>query len=145
VEPNRSRLEAGQQLRVAREVEAVLPLHVSGVFEDLVRESVPRHPWLGRSWGPAASWWGPGLDREPLEVDVVAASEDGRELLVGEVKWQDPLDWRRAAAALRAKAERLPFAGGRRLHLAIWSKRRPAIRDGGIACFTPRQVIAALR
>jgi uncharacterized protein len=145
VEPNRSRLEAGLAAQVAREVERSLPLHVSSVWEDLVRDAVPRAVWSGRRWGEAAPWWGPGLDRGPLELDVVAQSLDGTELLVGEVKWQDKLDVPRELSALRQKAARLPLTSGRTVRLALWSKHVPPRVHGDVACYGPKQVLAALR
>jgi AAA+ ATPase superfamily predicted ATPase len=62
VEPNRSRLEAGLVTGVGLEVTAALPLHVSSVWEDLLRESVPRAHSSGgpgdrrrRGGGPAST------------------------------------------------------------------------------------------
>ncbi len=69
MEPNRSRLEAGQAAAVA--AEASLPLHVSGVWKDLVR--------------------------------------------------------------------------GRTVRLAIWAKRKPRGLPRGVSCFTPEDVLGALR
>jgi AAA+ ATPase superfamily predicted ATPase len=145
VEPNRSRLEAGLLPVVAREVEAALNQHVAGVWEDLARDSVPAGRWLGHDWNPASSWWGPGLDRRPLEVDVVAESADGSALLLGEAKWQERVDWPREVATLRAKAARLPIAAGRRVHLALWTRRAPRTRPADVECFTPRDVMRVLR
>jgi hypothetical protein len=145
VEPNRSRLEAGQAAAVAAEVEASLPLHVSGVWEDLARESVLRGEWHSLRWRSVGTWWGAGADRRPLEVDVVAESASGEELLVGEVKWQDRLDGPREAAALREKAARLPLVRGRTVRLAIWAKRKPRGLPRGVSCFTPEDVLGALR
>ena len=145
VEPNRSRLEAGLAARVARELKRTLPLHVSSVFEDLVRESVPHASYLGRPWGPAASWWGPALDGKPLELDVIASSSGGSELLVGEAKWAEQTDWARETASLRSKAARLPLAQGRSVRLALWTKRSPGGRSADVACFGPRDVMEALR
>jgi AAA+ ATPase superfamily predicted ATPase len=145
VEPNRSRLEAGLSATVAEEVSAAFALHVSSAWEDLARESVLRLSCLGNSWGSVGSWWGPGLDRRALEVDVVAQTVDKKDLLVGEAKWQDRLDWPREAASLRNKAARLPLAQGRTVHLAIWAKRPPRRVPPGIACFTPGDVLGALR
>jgi hypothetical protein len=143
VEPNRSRLEAGLASTVASDVEAALPQFVSAVWEDLVRESVPRAGYLGRSWSPAAAWWGPGTNRAPLEIDIVAES-DG-DLLVGEVKWQEAPDWPREAAELRRKAENLPLARGKRVRLALWAKKAPQRKIPGVSCYTPKHVLAALR
>jgi AAA+ ATPase superfamily predicted ATPase len=145
VEPNRSRLEAGQAAAVAAEVEASLPLHVSSVWEDLVRQSVLRGEWHSARWRSVGTWWGAGADRRPLEVDVVAESASGEELLVGEVKWQDRLDGPREAAALREKAARLPLVRGRRVRLAIWARRKPRGLPRGVSCFTPEDVLGALR
>jgi AAA+ ATPase superfamily predicted ATPase len=145
VEPNHSRLEAGLAEELASEVAQGLSLHVSSIWEDLVREAVPRATFCGQRWGGASSWWGTGRDRVPLEVDVVAESANGAELLVGEVKWQDAVDWPREVAALRRKAERLPLAEGRTVRLAIWSKRAAPRPIRGVACLTPRHVLAALR
>lgn len=145
VEPNRSRLEARLITDVAREIARDLPRHVAGVWEDLVRESVPRARYLGHDWSPARSWWGPGRDRTPLEVDVVAETADRRRLLVGEVKWSERVDPVRELAALRRKAANLPLAEGREVHLAVWVRRASRRSGRAPGCFTPRDVLRALR
>lgn len=123
VEPYRSRLEARQSAEVAGEVAQRLPEYVAGVFEDLVRESVPRARYAGRTWGSAARWWGPGFDRSPMEIDVLAESTDGSVLLAGEVKWSRRVDWRREEIVLRRKVANLPLARGREVVLALWAPR----------------------
>jgi DNA-binding transcriptional ArsR family regulator len=145
VEPNRSRLAARLVADVERDVARSLPQHVASVWEDLVRESVPHARYLGIGWGPAASWWGPGRDRTPLEVDVVAESLDARHLLVGEASWADRVDWARELATLERKARNLPFAGGRQLRLALWARSAPRGVGPKSGCFTPREVLRALR
>ena len=69
----------------------------------------------GETWGPPSRWWGTGVDRRPLEVDLVAESAGGDRLLVDEVKWASPRDGRRLQHELTNKAARLPFVGGREL------------------------------
>jgi AAA+ ATPase superfamily predicted ATPase len=144
VEPNRSRLGAGQVAEVVREVGRKLHTHVATVFEDVVRQSVPRARWGNQTWRPAASWWGPGLDRLPMEIDVVAESEDGSALLLGEVKWSRRIDWKREEATLRRKAENLPLARGRHLRFAVWAPSAPPSR-GELLRFGARRVLDALR
>lgn len=124
VEPNRSKLEAGQIAQTLECVEASFPQHVAGVWEDLARDSVARVARDGHAWGPAKRWWGPGLDRRPLEVDVVAESADGKALLVGEVKWGDDTNVPGVLAELESKCERLPIVGGRDVEIAVWVKKR---------------------
>jgi AAA+ ATPase superfamily predicted ATPase len=145
VEPNRSRLAAGLSARVVREVERELHTHVATVFEDMVRDSVPRGRYGSQAWGPAASWWGPGLDRSPMEIDAVAESEDGSTLLVGEVKWSRRVDWRREEAALQRKARNLPLACGREVRLALWAPSAAPCPRGEVLRFGAQHVLAALR
>jgi uncharacterized protein len=144
VQPDRSRLEARQIAAVERDIAARFPHHAGEVWEELARESVPVLDCFGRTWGPAGRWWGPGLDRQPLEIDLVAESQVGDALLVGEVKWALPDDPARLLQELERKVERLPFVEGREIFLALWLKapvRGPVSRQ----VMTPRQVLAGLR
>jgi len=141
VEPNRSRVESGQGPAVTREIQTHVARHVSGVWEDLVRASVPRQPYFDRTWGEARSWWGPGADRSPVEIDVVAESTDGTALLIGEVEWGASADPRRLHAELAEKAANLPFSRGRQAVLGIWT---PAGR-GRRGHYGPADVPSALR
>jgi AAA+ ATPase superfamily predicted ATPase len=141
VEPNRSRLEARQGSAVLREVQRQWPAHVAGVWEDLVRASIPRTRYFNRSWGAARSWWGPGMDRAAVEVDVVAESTDGAILLVGEVEWSPSGDPRHLRAELQQKIARLPFAHGREVLAGLWTPGG-AGRGGH---FGPRDILRALR
>jgi hypothetical protein len=144
VEPERSRLQAGRVEAVMNEVRRRLPhLHASA-WEELARASVTRREWLGRGWGAARRWWGGGRDRKPLEIDLVAESDDGAHLLVGEVKWSSGLDARSLLDELARKADNAPFVGGRQVHLALWLKTRPGRPRGGTV-FCPIDVMRALR
>jgi AAA+ ATPase superfamily predicted ATPase len=104
-----------------------LPRLLSETWEDLCRRAVPR---LGSAvggdrinWGPARRYWrGSGS-----EWDVVALSEDGRRLLVGEVRWHH----------LPVAAEALE-----RIHRELVAKGRPPVGSGHEdvvhAVFVPR-------
>jgi AAA+ ATPase superfamily predicted ATPase len=142
VEINRSRLGAGQIAAVETEIGQRLGHHIGEIWEELARASVPLLPLEGKTWGPAGRWWGPGLDRKPLEIDLVADSQDDNSLLVGEVKWAAPNDAPRLLAELETKAQRLPLAAGRTVVPALWLKA-PAKAPGPIV--TPRQVLDVLR
>ena len=99
----------------------------------MVRMAIPHLELFGKHWGAAQPWWGPGKQRVPLELDVVAESLDGSSLLIGSVKWRS-----RAAAweELRAQTELFPEARGRQIQLCLFSK------TGEIG---PAQVLEALR
>jgi len=142
VQPHRSRLEARQIAGVETEISSRFGHHVGEVWEELARAGVPRQELFGRTWGPAGRWWGSGLDRRPLEVDLVAESAEKDAVLVGEVKWASPRDVGRLLKELGRKAERLPFVNGREVVLALWLR---ASIPGEGRVMTPRGVLDLLR
>jgi len=163
VEPHRSRLAAAPIAPVAKAIARAFPGHVASVWEDLARASVARMTCFGRSWKPAARWWGPGLDRRPMEIDLVAESEDGRALLLGKARWASAAEAARLLAELRRKVADFPLAGDREIFLGLWLKSAPkagvlpgarktraaragaAETAGAVRVFTPEQVMRALR
>lgn len=142
VEPNRSRLESGQLDAVASDVEARWPEHVGEAWKDLARKSVARLERFGHRWRPAARWWGAGLDRRPLEIDLVAESEDDPGLvLCGEVKRSGGArDVARVLRELEDKAARCPDLLGRSIRCAVWVLR-PASRPRREEILTARDVV----
>jgi hypothetical protein len=144
VDINRSRLGAGQMTAVEEEIGERLGHHVAEIWEELARTSAPLLRLGGKTWGPAGRWWGPGLDRRPLEIDLVAESSDGKSLLIGEVKWAVPRDAERLLAELEDKARRLPIAAGREIVPALWLKA-PITGPAADRIVTPRQVLDVVR
>jgi hypothetical protein len=143
VDPERSRLAARQVKAVAADITRVLGQHVTGVWEDLARASAARLPAFGHQWRPAVRWWGRGLDRQPMEIDVVVESDDRKAILLGEASWTGGDTSASLAAELRRKAGVFPLTGGRKIHLALWLAHPARIR--GVHTFTPRDVLRALR
>jgi len=112
VEPNRSRLEAGVVADVAAQIRQSFLRHAATVWEEQARRAFARMHVAEMSWLPAGRWWGPGTDRQPLEVDVVAESTDRRTLFVGEAKLRlQPAEAPRVQQELQDKVRRLPFSG----------------------------------
>ncbi|MBN1337365.1 MAG: ATP-binding protein [Deltaproteobacteria bacterium] len=114
VDPARSRLAAGQVEGVLAEVRAHWPTFLGGAWEALARDAVARRALVGESWLPAGRWWGAGLDRKPLELDLVArhATDPGR-VLVGEAKVHaTPAEVPRLLADLADRAARCPALRG---------------------------------
>ncbi len=144
VEIDRSRLGAGQLNAVAADIEKSLPHHIGGIWEELARASVPHLNLGGKTWGPASRWWGAGLDKKPLEVDLLAYSSDDKSVLVGEVKWSAVRDVGRLIAEVEEKARRLPEVSGREVVAALWLKAGG--QDVGIErVVKPRLVLEVLR
>ena len=143
VEPHRSLLEARRIDAVARAVALEFPRHVASVWEDLARDSVAWLGCFGRRWRPASRWWGPGVDRSPMKIDVVAESEDGEALLLGEAKWSNEAISPTVAQQLERKAAKFPLVRGRKTYLAVWCPR-PSARLRGVATIGPDQVLRVL-
>ncbi len=82
-------------------------------WEELVRATLARQSLPGEKtrWGKVSRWWGSGLNRMPMELDVVAESADRSTLLVGECKLAlTASEARRVRNELEVKAGLLPFA-----------------------------------
>lgn len=125
VEPNRSMLEAGLVGSVADGVLKSWPQYLGNAWEELSRQSVPWLTTYGRTWKPAARWWGQGLDGNNLELDIVAASlENESEILVGEAKNQcTPDEVPRLLEGLKLKASRCPILKGKNISCALWIRK----------------------
>jgi uncharacterized protein len=143
--PCQSLLELGQTQSVLAMVKEDFPSHCAGIWEELVRRSIPFSSFAGTRWKTAARWWGQDVSRQPVEVDVVAESLDGKTLLIGEVKWHaGKSDLQQAARRLRALCESLPFVNKRRVVLGIWTSEKMMPCDD-VLVFTPEDVLAVLR
>jgi hypothetical protein len=102
-------------------------------------------PIAGKQWKPGQRWWGPGLDGERMEVDLVAESLDGESLLLGEAKWASNINIEAARARLRHCAANFPQVKGRELVLSYWLKERKGRKSASHIELQPREVLSALR
>ena len=109
--------------------------YLGGVWERLVRETLSEKPLPGDAmrFVKCARWWGAGLDRKPMELDVVAESPDGKTLLVGEAKLSlSRIEAGHAIRELEAKARKLPFADKyKRIEARLFVARNPP--DGAVS------------
>ena len=87
-------------------------VYLGQAWEDMVRMTLMRKPVPGGRgrWRKVSRWWGSGLNRQPMEIDVLAESIDGKTLLAGEVKLSlTRREAEHALAELNAKVRQLPF------------------------------------
>lgn len=145
IDPRRSVIDARQASAVEQDYKTFLPGHLAEVWEDLARASAARIKIAGEEWRPASRWWGPGLDRQAMELDIVAESVDGSALLVGEAKLRIGIrDWASVAAGLKSRIERFSLEEKRRVVPCVWyagGSRPPA----GITAVNACQAIESLR
>lgn len=144
LQPNKSQLEVGAVRAVAAKVSKQFSLHVSAVWEELARASVPLSGIGGYEWGQARRWWGTGNDGRPMEVHVVGESVDGRAVLVGEAKWNNAAaDPGLARDRLLSMARNSAWACGREVVPVLWVKR--GRQHAGVHIQTPDAVLDCLK
>ena len=88
-------------------------VYLGQVWEEMVRETLMRKPLPGVQgrWRKVSRWWGSGLNRQPMEIDVLAESVDGKTLLAGEAKLSlTKREAEHVQGELDAKVRQLPFA-----------------------------------
>jgi len=143
VQPNASRLESGAVDEVMRGLRSELDQHVAEVWEQLARERLPRLRIAGKRFEPGARWWGGGLDRKPIELDVVAnAVDDPNVVLVGEAKLRcSARDIDRLLADLARRAAQCPALEGKTIHPVVFAANAERHRS----VVTAEQLIAASR
>lgn len=145
VVPNKSRLEFGLIEQVWNEINGKFNQYVSEQWEELCRNAVPRLKIDGKTFNPAQRWWGRGIDRKPMELDVVAESTDKSVLLVGEAKWMNKVSVRKIGNELKAKTENAPFIQNRKLIHVLFLKQKPRKISDDMIVITPAEIIAVLK
>ena len=119
--------------------------HLAACWEQLARLSVPRMTFAGQSWGTASAWWNrAGGD---IEIDVLALSVDGQEILAGECKWlerKQSLDLSAIDRRLRDRVTAMPLADGKSVVTACWLGGEARTTGKIDAIFRPEQVLDTL-
>lgn len=102
--PNRSRPDFLDDEIEIEEFSRKFNVFLGYAWERLVRSR------LAKKWRGVSRWWGTGMNRQKIEIDVVGESFDGKVLLVGEAKLSaSERDVERIKKELSEKAEVLPF------------------------------------
>ncbi len=140
--PNASLIGEGRAELVYGEIVGALPGFIGPQWESLCRSAVARGS-LGEQFGACERWWGRTADGKQVEVDGVARSRDGTELLLLECTWSDLGDGQRLHARLRELAPTLPFYRGEQVRTAV-AARSLATESAGTHLL-PKDILEALR
>jgi len=141
VVPNRSLIELGRTDAVMEEVAGRFNSYVSWHWENLCRKAISGQVLMGRRYGMASRWWGNISRDEPLEIDVIAESTDGKSLLIGECKWTDNQDTGLLFKQLTEKAKKLPFVANKEIVPVLFLKNNQKSEEN---ILLPAQVIEML-
>jgi AAA+ ATPase superfamily predicted ATPase len=120
--PHLSSLELGNTAPVYEIFKQKHDNFVSAEWENICRRSIPLKPVNGIMFNSAKRWWGNNLNKEVMEMDVIANSIDGKYLLVGECKWSVVPNIPGLIETLERKAALLPFAQGKKIIPALFLK-----------------------
>lgn len=142
--PEKSRIDLGLGSQVLRKIKKNLDSFVATTWEEMCRKSVP-YIFKDQEFKPACRWWGSGLDRNPLEIDVIAESADKKALLAGESKWVEKADAEEEFGTLMKKVNNLPFAKGKKILPVLFLKFKPVVSPSGVTIFDPADVIGSFR
>lgn len=145
VVPNKSRLEFGLKEQVWQEINGKFNQYISEIWEDLCRNAVPGLKIEGKTFSPAQRWWGTGIDKKPMEIDVVAESTDKSTFLFGEAKWIDNISSERITNELKAKTKNVPFIQNQKIIHVLFLKQMPDKISKEVIIISPADVIAALK
>jgi uncharacterized protein len=140
--PNKSRLEFGLVDQVWEEISGQYDQYLSGLWEELCRRVIPFLLFKGKRFKPAARWWGTGMDGKPMEVDLVAESNDKSTILLGEIKWQTKTSIAALQRELEEKSTKFPLAQNRNIIRALFLKK-PGKHVAGesMHIISPEQVV----
>ncbi len=96
--PYQSFLELEQTEWVMDKIKTEFSQYVSLIFENICRSMIP--VWFGATYNLMGSHW-----ETNIEIDIVATSEDGKDILYGECKWQEQPTGREVYDALVTKSK----------------------------------------
>jgi AAA+ ATPase superfamily predicted ATPase len=144
VDPNRSLLEAGQ---FDVQTDVAWRAHLSEIWEEIVRASIPQVSIDAMRWQAAQPWWGRATPDRDAEIDVVAAHrEDRSRLLVGEIKLSlDAADVPRLLHDLEQKARSCDWARNKQLTPRLWTMRWPGRSRRPPAVIDARELMTTWR
>ena len=126
VVPNRSFIEIEQVNAVTKRIKEQFAGYVAQYWKKLCREATPFLEINGIQFNTASNYWGTPAKDKPIEIDVIAESQDGKHLLVGECKWWNKTpDIQQLFTELEEKATLLPFAKGKIIVPALFLKNKP--------------------
>ncbi len=142
--PNRSLIELDKGDVVMNQVVQRLSGYTSYWWEKLCRQAISGSEINGYTFGLAQSWWGNVTKTERIEIDLIAESTDGKALLIGECKWTERENAARLLFELETKAERLPFAQGKKIIPCLFLKNFP-VDNPTQNIYLPNDIIMMLK
>ncbi len=143
--PEKSLLQMGYAGKIYKEV-FLKSYHeyCSYTWENICREAVPAL-FGDKLFEPGQRWWGRDIENKEIEIDILSASRDKKELILGEAKWSSNINLQSCFNELIRKAETFPHTKGKIIRKVLFLKKKPHKAPDGIIFYTPKEVIDALK
>ncbi len=141
--PAKNQLENGLAEQVYHQLEEKFEIFVSQHWEHLCRNAIPKLKLKDGPFLPASRWWGGGLHKKNLEVDIIASSTDRKTLLIGEVKWSDEINLPKIEQHFERTIQNLPFIKDQKILCAVFLKKKPTENHREILFFDAHDIILA--
>jgi len=147
VQKYRSELEMELSEEVFTAIHESLICHISATWEKLCRMAVPYIKSEQINWKPAQRWWGTGIDKSEIEVDVLSLSFCKKYVLAGEVKWSDSMNVKKELYKLKNKILKIPsFPKNKRIKYILFARDFvDLIHDQDLLLMYPNDVLNNLK
>ena len=142
--PNKTSLELGYIDQIYRNVfQKTFSDFSSEAWEEMCRRAIPGL-FEKNIFEPGSRWWGTGINKQPIEIDIVAQSFDKKKILIGEAKWSSNRNIPAVIRQLEQRAGELPFTQGKKVILSLFLKEKPQ-KDilSNVLVFTPEDIVKA--
>jgi len=141
--PNKSDIEEGNVKNALRIIKNSFNQYVGLSFEDVCREALWELKFRNKiGFDKIGRWW-----YKDKEIDIVALSEQTREILFTECKWQEKVNAKRVFEELKKKSESVKWNREKRKEsYAIFAKSfRKQIKERNLMLFNLRDLERILR
>ena len=143
---NKSRIETGLQDIVYEDMQQHFNIYVGQVWEKICREAVPHLNINNKKWDIAKRWWGTTPQKHEMEIDVVAESISGKQILIGECKWVDKPNLKQVVKELNEKADHFHLKNNLQVVKVLFLKNKPKQElPKDINVYTPEEVMNSLK
>lgn len=119
--PRASQIELSKQEEVWQNIAQQFDQFTGQTWEMMCREAVGRG-LAGEDFLPCQRWWGKTQSGQPVEIDLVTRSADGKKLLLGECKWSDVSKPETQHQRLRSLGPALPFYKGEEIETIVLAR-----------------------
>jgi AAA+ ATPase superfamily predicted ATPase len=141
--PEKTSLELGYNEHIYQHVlKSQFSDYCSETWEELCRQALP-NLLNNNVFEPGFRWWGNDINKNPMEIDIVAESRNKKEIIIGEAKWSSTRNIRLVLKELEQKASAFPLGQNKKILKVLFIKEKPKNIPEGFYIFSPEDIVGA--